>query len=87
MTELDFAAKYRAGFTVSELGRIRALLPLSEMASAIAIRFPKRSPQGKKPMFSSEDEIAEIARFYGMPLDSLSEFTTKPTYKVNGKRN
>ena len=44
MTEFDFGAKYRAGFTVSELGRIRALLPLSEMASAIAIRFPKRSP-------------------------------------------
>lgn len=34
----------------------------------------------------TEDEIAEIARFYGMPLDSLSEFTAKPTYKVNGKR-
>ena len=28
----------------------------------------------------TEDEIAEIARFYWMPLDSLSEFTTKPTY-------
>lgn len=35
-------------------------------------------------LFGTEDEIAEIARFYGMPLDSLIEFTTKPTYKVIG---
>lgn len=65
MTEFDFAAKYRAGFAVSELGRIRALLPLSEMASAIAIRFPKRSPQGKKPMFSSEVRLRKSQDFMG----------------------
>lgn len=35
----------------------------------------------------SEDEIKEIARFYGMNVDSLSEYSTKPAYKVNGKRS
>ena len=35
----------------------------------------------------TEDEIEEIARFYGVPLESLSEYITKPTYKVNGKRS
>lgn len=28
----------------------------------------------------TEDEIAEIARFYGMPLDSVSEFTSNGGY-------
>ena len=35
----------------------------------------------------TEDEIEEIARFYGMPLESLSEYITNPPYKVNGKRS
>ena len=75
MTEFDFAAKYRAGFAVSELGRIRALLPLSEMASAIAIRFPKRSLQGKKPMFSPEGEIALmfLKSYTGLSDDLLTK--------------
>jgi hypothetical protein len=58
MTEYDFMAKYRVSFAVSELGRIRALLPLSEMTSSLASRFPKRNPQGKRTMFPPEGEIA-----------------------------
>ena len=34
----------------------------------------------------SEDEIAEIARYYGMTVDSLNEYSSKSSYKVNGKR-
>lgn len=45
MTEFDLAAKYRAGFTASKLGRIHTQLPLSDMASAIAVRFPKHTPK------------------------------------------
>lgn len=82
MTEFDFVAKYRAGFAVSELGRINSLLPLSEMASAIAIRFPKRNPQGKKPMFSLEGEIAlmSLKSYTGLSDDGLIEMLNGGVY-------
>ena len=35
----------------------------------------------------TEDEIAEIARYYGMNIESLGKYSTKSTYKVNGKRS
>ena len=57
MIKYDFMAKYCESFAVSEIGRIRTLLPFSEMASSLAFRFPKRNPQGKKPMFPPEGEI------------------------------
>lgn len=82
LTEFDFAAKYRAGFAASEPGRIHALLPLSEMASAIAIRFPKRNPQGKKPMFSPEGEIALmfLKSYTGLSDDGLVEMLNGNIY-------
>lgn len=82
MTEFDFAAKYRSGFAVSELGRIRALLPLSGMASAIAVRFPKRNPQGKKPMFSPEGELALmfLKSYTGLSDDGLIEMLNGSVY-------
>lgn len=58
MTEYDFMAKYRESFACSELGRIRTLLPLSEMAASLSSRFPKRNPRGRKTMFPPEGEIA-----------------------------
>ena len=58
MTEYDFMAKYRESFVCSELGRIRTLLPLSEMAASLSSRFPKRNPRGRKTMFPPEGEIA-----------------------------
>ena len=51
-------AKYRESFACSELGRIRTLLPLSEMAASLSSRFPKRNPRGRKTMFPPEGEIA-----------------------------
>ena len=35
----------------------------------------------------TEEEIAEIARYYGMNIESLGKYSTKSTYKVNGKRS
>ena len=35
----------------------------------------------------TEEEIAEIARYYGMNIDSLGKYSPKSTYKVNGKRS
>ena len=75
LTEFDFAAKYRDGFAISELGRIRAQLPLSEMAASIKAKFPKRTPQGKKPMFSLEGELALmfLKSYTGLSDDALVE--------------
>jgi hypothetical protein len=75
LTEFDFAAKYRDGFAISELGRISAQLPLSEMAASIKAKFPKRNPQGKKPMFSLEGELALmfLKSYTGLSDDALVE--------------
>ena len=35
----------------------------------------------------TEEEIAEIARYYGMNIESLGKYSTITTYKVNGKRS
>lgn len=58
LTEYDFSKKYLEGFKNSELGRIRDLLPLEEMGKEFQRRSPKKHPQGKKPEFPIEGEIA-----------------------------
>ena len=35
----------------------------------------------------TEEEISEIARYYGMNIESLGKYSPKSTYKVNGKRS
>ena len=35
----------------------------------------------------TEEEIAEIARYYGMNIESLGKYSTISTYKANGKRS
>ena len=35
----------------------------------------------------TEEEIAEIARYYGMNIESLGKYSTISPYKVNGKRS
>ena len=35
----------------------------------------------------TEEEIAEIARYYGMNIESLDKYSTISTYKANGKRS
>ncbi len=57
-TEYDFLKKYRESFVVSELGRLHAILPLKEMAEEIALHFPRKHPQGNKPLFPPDGEIA-----------------------------
>ena len=43
LPEFNFMTKYQEGFVSSELGRIRAILPLSEITSSIAVRSKNRS--------------------------------------------
>ena len=74
-TEYDFLKKYRESFAVSELGRIRALLPLKEMADELASHFPKKHSRGNTPMFTPDGEIALmfLKPYTGLSDDGLIE--------------
>ena len=75
ITEFDFLQKYRASFDKSELGYIHAKLPLKEMADKIASHFPRKKPQGNKPMFPPEGEVALmfLKSYTGLSDDWLVE--------------
>ena len=74
-TEYDFLKKYRESFAVSELGRIRALLPLKEMEDELASHFPKKHSRGNTPMFPPDGEIALmfLKPYTGLSDDGLIE--------------
>ncbi len=74
-TEFDFLSKYRESFKSSELGRIYGQLPLKELAAEIYGRMPVKKPQGQKPMFTPEGEIALmfLKPYTGMSDDGLVE--------------
>ena len=82
LPEFDFMTKYHEGFVNSERGRIRAILPLSEIASSIAVRFKNRSRKGKKSMFPPEGEIALmfLKSYTGLPDDGLIEMLNGSVY-------
>lgn len=74
--------KYHEGFVSSELGRIRAILPLSEIAYSIAVRFKNRSRKGKKSMFPPEGEITLmfLKSYTGLSDDGLTEMLNCSVY-------
>ena len=74
-TEYDFLKKCRESFAVSELGRIRALLPLKEMADELASHFPKKHSRGNTPMFPPDGEVALmfLKPYTGLSDDGLIE--------------
>ena len=61
-TEFDFYQQYVETFKTSELGRIKSLLPLREMAISFGLIEvnPKslRTPRGRKPFFTPEGKVA-----------------------------
>lgn len=73
--------KYEVGFKSSELGRIRELLPIKELAREIYLRMPAKNPQGNKPMFSPEGEVALmfLKPYTGMSDDVLVEMLNGAT--------
>ncbi|MDE6716708.1 MAG: transposase [Muribaculaceae bacterium] len=81
-TEFDFLQKYREGFKLSELGRIREQLPLKEMSEEIRRHMPRRNPQGNKPMFPPEGEIALmfLKPYTGLSDDGLVEMLNGSLY-------
>ncbi len=54
-TEFDMLKKYRQSFATSELGRLHALFPFSELARQMHL---KSSALGRKSYFSPEGKIA-----------------------------
>ena len=58
LTEFAFMHNYRGSFKSGGLGRIYEQLPLKEPASEIRRRMLLKRPQGKKPVFPPECEIA-----------------------------
>ena len=58
-TEYDFFDFYRRSFERSELGRIKKLLPLHEMAENFGLVSKRRaSKRGRKPYFTPEGKVA-----------------------------
>jgi len=61
-TEFDFYQRYVESFNTSELGRIKSLLPLREMAISFGLiqEKPKsiRGKRGRKFFFTSEGKVA-----------------------------
>lgn len=61
-TEFDFYQRYEESFKTSELGRIKSLLPLREMALSFGLveEKPKslRTKRGRKSFFTPEGKVA-----------------------------
>ena len=61
-TEFDFYQRYEESFKISELGRIKSLLPLREMAISFGLveEKPKslRVKRGRKSFFPPEGKVA-----------------------------
>jgi len=78
-TEFDFYDLYKETFMASELGRIRSLLPLREMAISFGLieRNPKslRVKKGRKPYFSPEGQMALmfLKHYTGLSAPKLME--------------
>ena len=61
-TEFDFYQRYADSFKISELGRIKCLLPLREMAISFGVIEEKpnnfRPKRGRKSFFTPEGKVA-----------------------------
>ena len=58
-TEFNFYDLYRSTFEKSELGRIKKLLPLREMAENFGLRSARLWPRrGRKSYFTPEGKVA-----------------------------
>ena len=78
-TEFDFYQLYVATFKSSELGRIKSLLPLREMAISFGLIEGKnkslRVKRGRKPFFSPEGKVALVflKMYTGLSAPKLME--------------
>lgn len=57
-SEFNFYDLYRQTFEQSELGKIKKLLPLHEMAKSFGLVSNRKVKRGRKPLFSPEGKVA-----------------------------
>ena len=74
-TEFDMLKKYRQSFATSELGRLHALFPFSELARQMHL---KSSALGRKSYFSPEGKICLL---YTSPMIKYSFFKNHRFFK------
>ena len=85
--DLDFYDLFRITFESSELGRMKRLLPLHEMAVnfGLVCKRPERK-RGPKPFFSPEGKVALMFRVTGGQarcyIDELRVFVADPLPKT-----
>ena len=78
-TEFDFYQRYADSFKISELGRIKSLLPLREMAVSFGLieEKPKsfRRKRGRKSFFTAEGKVALafLKMYTGLSAPKLME--------------
>ena len=78
-TEYDFYQRYADSFKISELGRIKSLLPLREMAVSFGLieEKPKsfRRKRGRKSFFTAEGKVALafLKMYAGLSAPKLME--------------
>ena len=76
-TEFDFYQRYEESFKTSELGRIKSLLPLREMAISFGLveEKPKsiRTKRGRKSFFTPEGKVAFAFLKMYTDLSALNE--------------
>ncbi|MDD7455990.1 MAG: transposase [Bacteroidales bacterium] len=75
-TEFDFYDLYKSTFEKSELGRIKRLLPLREMAENFGLVSKSMRPKlGRKPFFTPEGKVALmfLKMYNGMSCPKLME--------------
>ena len=78
-TEFDFYQRYADSFKISELGRIKSLLPLREMAVSFGLRERKpksfRRKRGRKSFFTAEGKVALafLKMYTGLSAPKLME--------------
>ena len=78
-TEFDFYQRYAETFKTSELGRIKSLLPLRQMAISFNLMeerpMHKRVKRGRKPFFTPEGKVALafLKMYTGLSAPKLME--------------
>ena len=78
-TEFDFYQRYAETFKTSELGRIKSLLPLGQMAISFNLveerPMHKRVKRGRKPFFTPEGKVALafLKMYTGLSAPKLME--------------
>ena len=75
-TEFDFYDLYRSTFEKSELGRIKKLLPLHEMAENFGLVSKSMKPKlGRKSYFTAEGKVALmfLKMYTGLSCPKLTE--------------